>query len=189
MTSTTRRTMIVALPVALLGCQPVPPPSAEAIADAERLQKRAAADAARSQAFFSASFKDFERRMQPLAQYQGKTVVAYFWATWCKPCVAEVPMLKDLQARWRGRGVVLVGIAIDNADKVQAFVREHGIEYPVLIGGNDAYELSMTLGNLVKAVPFFALFDRNGRFSTRFVGEVKGEDLERALAAAAGAAS
>lgn len=143
--------------------------------------KQAVANQIKTETFFAASFKDFDRTSQPLNQYQGKTIVTYFWATWCKSCVAEVPMLKALQEKYKDKNVVLVGIAVDNTDKVKQFVKDHDITYPILIGGDEALVLSKDLGNLVTGLPFMVMIDKNGKFAAKFLGELKQEKLESKL--------
>lgn len=130
---------------------------------------------------YASSFKDFDRRMQPLSQYEGKTLVLYFWATWCKSCVAEVPELKSVFAKYKSKNAAVVGIAVDNADKVQKFVKDHGIEYPMYVGGNEALELSRQLGNSVKGLPFVVIVDAKGRIVERILGETPKGKLEGVL--------
>jgi len=143
----------------------------------------AAAGPAPAASLYAASFKDFDRKMQPLAQYQGKTMVLYFWATWCKSCVAEVPELKSVHMKYRDRNTAVVGIAVDNADKVQKFVKDHGIEYPMYIGGNEAIDLSKKLGNTVGGLPFVVFVDAKGNIIDRILGETPKGKLESVLKA------
>lgn len=175
--------MSLLITLALIGCKG----SDENLVSAQPLStttldaKKAAANLIKTETFFAASFKDLDRTQQPLNQYQGKTIVTYFWATWCKSCVAEVPMLKALQEKYKDKNVVLVGIAVDNTDKVKQFVKDHDITYPILIGGDDALALSKDLGNLVTGLPFMVMIDKNGNFAAKFLGELKQEKLESKL--------
>lgn len=132
---------------------------------------------------FAASFKDFDRKPQALAQFKGKPMVVYFWATWCKSCKKEVPELIALHAKY-GSQISVVGIAIDNTDKVQAFARDNQINYPVLIGSNDALALSKQLGNTVGGLPFAVVVDAGGKVTQTLLGETppgKFEELVRPL--------
>ena len=74
-------------------------------------------------------------------------LVVNFWATWCAPCREEMPMFVRAQAAHGAKGLQFVGIAVDDAVKVRQFAREIGLNYPALIGGYGAMELSKTLGN------------------------------------------
>lgn len=177
-------TLLIAL--SLIGCKGsennTPSATSKPTASAATKEaKKAEANQIKTETFFAASFKDFDRISQPLSQYQGKTIVTYFWATWCKSCVAEVPMLKAMQEKYKDKNVVLIGIAVDNTDKVKQFVKDHEITYPILIGGDDALALSKDLGNLVTGLPFMVMIDKNGQFAAKFLGELKQEKLESTL--------
>lgn len=174
---------LILIALALIGCKGSDKNtvSAQPVSMSTLEVKKAATNQIKTETFFAASFKDFDRIPQPLNQYKGKTIVTYFWATWCKSCVAEVPMLKALQEKYKDKNVILVGIAVDNTDKVKQFVKDHEITYPILIGGDDALALSKDLGNLVTGLPFTVMIDKNGKFYAKFLGELKQEKLERKL--------
>lgn len=145
----------------------------------------AAQDASGSTPLFASSFKDFDRKLQPLSQWKGKPLVVYFWATWCKSCKQELPELIALHEKYKNKGVTVLGIAIDNTDKVREFVKEYKVSYPVLIGGNDATALSKSLGNKVGGLPFAVVVDPKGNVVGRLLGETKPgkfEELVRPLA-------
>ncbi|MFA5241568.1 MAG: TlpA disulfide reductase family protein [Sulfuricella sp.] len=130
---------------------------------------------------FAASFPDLEGQPQPLKQWQGKILVLNFWAPWCPPCRAEIPDFIRLQEEYRAQGVVFVGLALDQKDKVQAFSDEMGINYPILLGENDAAELGKLAGNRLGGLPFTAIFSKNGDIVSTVTGELKREQLEATL--------
>jgi thiol-disulfide isomerase/thioredoxin len=130
---------------------------------------------------FAASFPDLEGQPQPLKQWQGKILVLNFWAPWCPPCRAEIPDFIALQEEYRAQGVVFVGLALDQKDKVQAFSDEMGINYPILLGENDAAELGKLVGNRLGGLPFTAIFAKNGDIVSTVTGELKREQLEATL--------
>ena len=117
-----------------------------------------------------ASFKDLAGQTQPLDQWRGKVLVVNFWATWCPPCLKEIPEFIRMQARYRERGLQFVGVAIDQPEKVAPFAEEMGFNYPVLIGALDAVELLRTLGNQHGGLPFTVVFDRNGMLAAAELG-------------------
>ena len=119
---------------------------------------------------------------QPLAQWRGKVLVVNFWATWCAPCREEMPQFVAAQARDGSKGVQFVGIAVDDVDKVRVFAREIGLNYPTLIGGYGAIELSRTLGNDLAALPFTIVLDRQGRVVHTQLGPLKAAKLDGLLA-------
>ncbi len=98
-----------------------------------------------------------------LDDWKGKVLVVNFWATWCAPCRKEIPEFVRMQSRLGGDGLQFIGIAIDEMDKVQAYAREAGINYPLLVGEIDAVEVSRAFGNEMGALPFTVIIDRTGQ--------------------------
>ena len=140
--------------------------------------RRAARDGA---AILGIVLPDAQGREQALAQWRGKVLVVNFWATWCAPCREEMPQFVAAQARDGAKGVQFVGIAVDDVVKVRAFAREIGLNYPALIGGYGAIELSKTLGNDLSALPFTIVLDRHGRVAHTQLGPLKGAKLDGLL--------
>ena len=124
---------------------------------------------------------DPDGKDQAIAQWKGKILVVNFWATWCAPCREEMPMFMRLQEAQRGKGVQFVGIAVDNADKVRQYASDLKLNYPTLIGGFGAMELSKSLGNSVMALPFTVIVDRSGKVAHTQLGPLKEEQLQSIL--------
>lgn len=120
---------------------------------------------------------DSEGKEQRVDQWRGKVVVVNFWATWCAPCREEMPEFIKAQNDFGAQGLQMVGIAIDSAEKVRPFAGEIGLNYPTLIGGFGAMELSRTLGNGVMALPFTVVLDRKGAIAHTQLGVLKPEKL------------
>jgi len=114
---------------------------------------------------------------QALTQWRGKVLVVNFWATWCAPCREEMPEFVKAQGELGSKGLQFVGIAVDEPDKAQRFASEIGLNYPVLVGGYGAIELSKTLGNRVVALPFTIIVDRQGRVAHTQLGPLKPAQL------------
>lgn len=114
-------------------------------------------------------------------QWRGRVLVVNFWATWCAPCREEMPEFVRLQEELGGRGLQFVGIAVDQADKVLTFGREINVNYPLVIGGYGAMELSKVLGNRLNALPFTVVFNRTGGVAHVQLGPLKEKEL-RAIA-------
>lgn len=125
---------------------------------------------------------DAQGRQQALAQWRGKVLVVNFWATWCAPCREEMPQFVVTQARDAAKGVQFVGIAVDDPEKVRAFAKEVNLNYPALIGGYGAIELSKRLGNDLAALPFTVVIDRDGRVAETQLGTFKKAKLDALLA-------
>ncbi len=123
------------------------------------------------------SLPDVAGKEQRLDQWKGKVVVVNFWATWCAPCREEMPEFIKAQTEFGAKGVQFVGIAVDQADKVAQFEKEIGLNYPSLVGGFGAMELSKTLGNKLMALPFTVIVDRRGAIAHTQLGILKPEKL------------
>jgi thiol-disulfide isomerase/thioredoxin len=130
-------------------------------------------DDADVESLFATRLPDVRGNETPFADVAGKVTVVNFWATWCTPCREEIPDFVKLQEEYRDRGVRFVGIAAEKADKVPAFVREMGINYPILIGEFAAIELSRKLGDKSGALPFTVVIDANRRLVHRELGVFK----------------
>lgn len=132
------------------------------------------------------SLPDLSGREVPSSTWAGRILVVNYWASWCPPCVREMPMLIRAQEALAPQGVQFVGIAIDRAEDARAFVAQYPVNYPVLIGNPEAVELSRRLGNRLQGLPFTAIFDRRGRRVFSHTGELEAEDLKASLDALLG---
>jgi thiol-disulfide isomerase/thioredoxin len=119
---------------------------------------------------------------QPLSQWRGKVLVVNFWATWCAPCREEMPEFVRFQDEYRSKGLQFVGIAADNQAKVQQFTREIKLNYPALIGGFEAIDLSKTFGNRLMVLPFTVVVARNGTIAHTQIGPLKSDRLQQVIA-------
>lgn len=129
-------------------------------------------------AFWATQLPDLAGRPQVMQQWLGKVVVVNFWAPWCPPCRREIPGFIALQDQLGARGLQMVGIALDEPDKVQAYSDEAGINYPLLLGGASAVALSQASGNRLGGLPYSVVFDRKGNAVASLVGEVSQARLE-----------
>jgi peroxiredoxin len=101
-----------------------------------------------------------------LADFRGKVVVLDFWATWCLPCKREIPDFIDLQKEYGSHGVQIIGIALDQPEKVRAFARQNGMNYPILLGSDD---IALKYGG-ISGIPTTFIIDKNGRIVSTFEG-------------------
>lgn len=127
------------------------------------------------------SLPDLSGREVPSSTWAGGILVINYWASWCPPCLREMPMLIRAQEALAPQGVQFVGIAIDRAEDARAFVAQYPVNYPVLIGNPEAVELSRRLGNRLQGLPFTVIFDRRGRRVFSHHGELEAEELKASL--------
>ncbi len=97
-----------------------------------------------------------------LSDYSGRRVLLNFWATWCGPCLDEMPLLDQAQADYGPGGVRIVGIAMDDPAHVRRFLAAHPLHYPVLIGQLDAPSTSLRPGDEAEVLPYSVLLDAAG---------------------------
>jgi thiol-disulfide isomerase/thioredoxin len=112
-----------------------------------------------------------------MASLHGKPLVVNFWATWCAPCVREMPALDRFARTIAGRGAQVLGIAADQRDPVREFLVATPVSYPIVLAGFAGIELSRRLGNVAGGLPFTVLIDRSGRVVQRQVGELTPQHL------------
>lgn len=129
----------------------------------------------------SASFPDLAGKTRQLAEWRGKVLMCNFWATWCAPCREEIPLLIAAREKYGTSGVEIVGIALDNAAKVQEFSLTYGISYPVLLAEADGLDLMRRLGNSSGGLPYTVVVDRKGVLAYRKLGALKQGDLDSIL--------
>jgi len=112
--------------------------------------------------------------------WAGKVLIVNFWATWCPPCLREMPLF--VEAQTANERLQVVGIAIDSKEAVRAFLAEHPVNYPILLGDVQTIELSRRLGNRLQGLPFTVIFDNLGKRIYSQVGEVTRTTLDKQLA-------
>ena len=105
-------------------------------------------------AIYSVRFADLDGQEQALGQWQHKLLVINFWATWCAPCLKEMPILAKLQAKYGPQGLQIVGIAVDSRSNVANFSQKSPVGYPLLVDEAQAIEFSKRLGNRLGLLPF-----------------------------------
>jgi thiol-disulfide isomerase/thioredoxin len=124
-----------------------------------------------------------EGRQVQISGFIGKVVIINYWASWCPPCIRELPMLIRLQESFDPSQVQVVAIAIDRLEAVEQFIEDHPVNFPILIGDVEAVELSRRLGNRLQGLPFTVIFDHHGRRAFSQVGEVTQATLDTQLQA------
>lgn len=116
-----------------------------------------------------------------VSEFDGKLLIVNFWATWCPPCLEEIPAFVRLQQAFAGRGVQFLGVALDRVDDVRAFMTEHAVNYPSLHGEREAIALSKAYGNRIGALPFTVVIARDGRVVRMHQGVFQEADLRAVI--------
>ena len=119
-----------------------------------------------------------------LGAFRGRPLLLNFWATWCPPCVAELPLLDRFHREQQARGWQVVGLAVDNRDPVLEFLGKRPVGYAIGLAGMGGVELSRVMGNTTGALPFTVAFDAGGAVIERKLGVIQPADLRRWAAAA-----
>ncbi len=116
---------------------------------------------------------------QPLVMqaFQGKPLLLNFWATWCPPCVEELPMLNAFFHAHRAQGWQVLGLAVDQPSAVRRFLEKLPLDFPVGMAGLAGTELSRSLGNVSGGLPYSVVFDRSGAAIHQKIGKVTDADL------------
>ena len=131
---------------------------------------------------FTLSLPDAKGKSHDLAQWKGKILVVNFWATWCGPCVEEMPELSALQAEAGLKNTQVVGIGIDSAANIAEFSAKYRIAYPLYVSGMEGSNLARQFGDLSGGLPFTVLIGPDGAVRKTYLGRLKFDELRRDMA-------
>jgi peroxiredoxin len=124
------------------------------------------------------SLADFSGNIRRLDEWDGKVIAVNFWASWCAPCLQEIPELVELQHRYGDRGFQILGIALQKPEELGEFVVEYKMNYPVLAGETAVIKIAEDFGNSFGALPYTAIIDRAGKIVFVKAGPVTGKEVE-----------
>ncbi len=139
------------------------------------------------QTFFAQRLETADGAQLALESLRGQVIVVNFWATWCPPCVDEMPELNDLQREFQQSStdrVRIVGIGIDSPSNIRQFAAKHSFHYPLLLGGTTGNELARLFGNDKGLLPFTVIIGQDGSMMKTIVGRVRIEALRDQVRAA-----
>jgi thiol-disulfide isomerase/thioredoxin len=112
-----------------------------------------------------------------LKALRGRPLVINFWATWCPPCVKEMPELDRFAQDHAGQGWQVLGIAVDQLEPVKAFLARTGVRFPVVLAGLDGLQLVRDLGNPQGGLPFTVMVTADGRIAHQKLGATTASEL------------
>lgn len=128
--------------------------------------------------------KGIDGATHDLAQLRGRVVLVNFWATWCPPCVREMPAIDRFHREFAPRGWQVLGLAVDRPAPVREYLARAPVSYAIAMAGFGGTSLTRQLGNTKDGLPFTAVFGRDGRIARRKLGETSFEELAGWAAAA-----
>jgi thiol-disulfide isomerase/thioredoxin len=112
-----------------------------------------------------------------LAAFRGKTVLLNFWASWCGPCIEEMPVL-DAFSRRRAADIVVLGVAVEDHDDARAFLARYPVSYAIALGSAASSDESAAFGNLQSVLPFSVLIDDQGIVRRAEARKFEADDLD-----------
>jgi thiol-disulfide isomerase/thioredoxin len=134
---------------------------------------------------FAATLSDVADKQVAMSAYKGKPLIVNFWARWCAPCREEIPELSKARAKYKARGLEVIGIAIeDKPDAVREFAKAYEIDYPVVLAKSKGLSMMQALGNTRAGLPFTVAINRRGEIVASKLGAMNRADLDAAAEAA-----
>jgi thiol-disulfide isomerase/thioredoxin len=130
---------------------------------------------------YAQSLNDVAGKPQALSQWKGKPLLVNFWATWCAPCVQEMPELSALAAAEGGKRFNVIGIGVDSPSNIAEFAAKYKIAYPVYVAGMAGTDLSRSFGNSAGGLPYTVLIGADGQVRKTYLGHLKFDELQRDL--------
>jgi thiol-disulfide isomerase/thioredoxin len=127
--------------------------------------------------------KSPDGKTKSLADYRNNVLIVNFWATWCAPCVQEMPELSAMHAELASKKIQFIGIGIDSQDNMTEFAQKYKISYPLYVGGMSGTQLTTTLGNTKGGLPFTVLLNKSGEIVKTYSGRLDMKQLRQDILA------
>lgn len=129
-------------------------------------------------ALWAAEFEQPDGTPLTLAQFKGQPLVVNFWATWCTPCVEEMPLLNAFYQQNKPKSWQVLGLAIDQPSAVKRFLGQHPVEYPIGLAGLNGTALMTALGNVQGGLPFTLVIDAQQSLRMKKLGKLSPDDIQ-----------
>ena len=132
-------------------------------------------------AFFANPWQTPDGKSANTEDWRGKVLVVNFWASWCPPCVEEMPTLDKIAQEYAAKNVLIVGIGIDSPSNIRQFLEKTPVSYPIMIGGLDGSALAKQMGNAQGALPYTVIINAKGKSVYTKLGKISEEELKKAI--------
>ena len=123
--------------------------------------------------------KDLGGKVHSVSEWDGKVLVLNFWAPWCTPCKKELPIFIELQEKYADQGLQFLGLAVDTPEEVKKFLQELPLNYPTLVGEDEAMDIARIYGNNIGALPYTVIINRSGKIVFTRKGDMKKAEAEK----------
>lgn len=134
---------------------------------------------AAGQAFWSRRFAGLDGTELDPTRWHGRPLLVNFWATWCPPCIKELPDINQFYGEAKSKGWQVLGLAVDQAEPVKAFLQKTPLDFPVALAGPQGLSLVRELGNPAGGLPFSIVFDESGAVRWRRLGVSRLDELRK----------
>ena len=132
-------------------------------------------------AFFANPWQTPDGKPANSENWRGKVLVLNFWASWCPPCVEEMPALDRIAQEYASKNVLIVGIGIDSPSNIREFLQKTLVSYPIVLGGIEGSNLSKQMGNTQGALPYTVVINPKGKSIYTKLGKISEEELKKAI--------
>jgi thiol-disulfide isomerase/thioredoxin len=131
------------------------------------------------QALWATEFDTPNGELLRMSDFQGRPLVINFWATWCTPCIEEMPLIDAFFRENKEKSWQVIGLAIDQPSRVRQFLSQFPVTYKIGLAGLNGTELAKQLGNDVGGLPFTVVLDGEGRLIQQKVGKLTPDDIKK----------
>lgn len=132
-------------------------------------------------AFFANPWHTPDGKSANSENWRQKVLVVNFWASWCPPCVEEMPALDKIAQEYASKNVLIVGIGIDSPSNIRQFLEMTPVSYSIVIGGLEGSNLSKQMGNTQGALPYTVIINQKGKAIYTKLGKISEEELRKAI--------
>ncbi|MEM5297931.1 TlpA disulfide reductase family protein [Burkholderia sp. JPY481] len=133
------------------------------------------------QQLWSAPVTNVDGKPQSLSMLKGHPIVVNFWASWCGPCVEEMPELSQIQREYAKKGIQFVGLGVDSEKNIQTFLQKVKVAYPIYVTGFGGADLARAFGNNAGGLPFTVVIDAKGNIRSTKLGQIDPAALRQTL--------